>query len=209
VRIEAAFHVEKIAEKAGRDTLNYVQITEWQGKPVAVAADGFCLAVVPVVLDAGDVPGPVHWTIFDAARGEQADRAGELRFKLGEDRVTFDDGWTAPRDLNPTAKPYPNWQGLIPDRTGLDDAWPAFALNPRLLSLVQEALGAQTFVTLHRVGPDTAPILVADTFLDGSPEAPFGLLMPVHSAALPTETQWHKRREAVLARSERTAAGRG
>src|SRR3990172_967447 len=51
-----------------RPALQMVQIeATGDGKGVAVAADGFIMAVVPVTLEPDDILGPVHYSAFKRA----------------------------------------------------------------------------------------------------------------------------------------------
>lgn len=192
MRMDASYRIENLCDHddGGRSVLEYVNITTWQGNPVAVAADGYCLAIVPVEMEPNDLPGLVHWTVFEGARDE---RDRDIVLMLGADTIGMIDGWTAPRLMHSEPLVFPDVVKVIPDLTNMPEAWPAFAVNPQLMVKIAEAIGSR-FVVCHRGGPpnDIAPLL-APRFWDGVPEPPFGVCMPAKFGGIPDEEFWHER----------------
>lgn len=185
MRIEARYRIEQCAgdEDDGRPVLAYVNVTTWLDQPVAVAANGYMLAVVPVTLDEDDVPGLVHRSVFDAIAGELRDHdphwANPSSIGLGETTVTFEDGWTAPRHRRGDQSPlnFPNWQKIVTDLTAAEG--PALlALNPKLLVAIQQAVGSP-YVILRPGNTAQSPILVTAEPQEAEPQPPFAVVMPM------------------------------
>lgn len=202
MRIQTRFLIEFVAAQGGEDlhrkALEYVLITTWRDRSVAVAANGFCLAVVPVELDDGDVPGLVHRSVFDAIHEDDKDpdfgRWGTESFALGEHAVTFEDGWTAPRrlkgDIDEDLK-FPDFGRLFDLHIAHEGAG-APVFSPKLLRKLQRALGCP-FVVIQPGASDVSPVLVLAKGAedDGEVAPPVGFLMP---AMLPKDAPKPRRR---------------
>lgn len=185
MRMDARYQIEELCGPVGeRAALEYVNVTTYQGQTVAIAADGFGLAVVPVEMEDGDVPGLVHRSVFEAGRDSPHLSQDDIVLALGADTVTFSDGWTAPRRTHHAATlTFPDVAKVVPDMATATEARPVFGVNPRLMVRVTEAIGAQ-FVACHAAGTSSTPLVLSARPCTGQPEPPFGLVMPAHIAEL-------------------------
>jgi hypothetical protein len=194
MRIQLSYKIEKCcAPDDTRPVLAYVNITTFEGRPVAIAADGFMLAVVPVEMEDGDVPGLVYADLFAKARSATKRGLPSASMALGESEVRFADGWTAPRVAHPnyftseSASKFPDIAPIIrPFAEGpKPETSHSFGLNPRLLNAAWQAIGKPWAPCLHRVG-SLAPILITDGYEDAKPVPPFAVVMPMHIAGATT-----------------------
>jgi hypothetical protein len=183
VIINARYRIDKIAGSAERGILNHALITEWQDQPVAVAADGFVLAVVPVEMEEGDQPGLVHVSILDHIWPNLEDREFDwpygdwpISVELGPEQATFKDGWSAPRIVATGGLEYPKWQKVMYDlATDETVVSPGFSVHPSLLQRATDAIGAHT-VTIHRTIKSDEQIVLTSIEQDVV-EPPFAVLM--------------------------------
>jgi hypothetical protein len=163
-----------------RPILEYVNVTQFEGVDVAIAADGYMMAIVPVTLEKGDVPGLIHGDVMRYAR-KLSPR--QVQMKLEADTVLFGNGWRAPRFLfDPkiaTEMKFPDVGKIVDAARKSKPLSPHVALNPQLLHAVQKAIGAQyNGVILTRSEP-TGPLLVSTLDSKGPFVPPFGILMPM------------------------------
>lgn len=145
---------------------------------VAVAADGFVLAVVPVTLDDGDVPGLI--------RVESMQHAAKLdgRVLLGEDRLRFPkEDSDYPRGTSNYGQ-FPNWRQIAP-KIKTYPVTPPFAVNPAYIDRLWKALGRPHGLAFTAIkGKDgNSPLILEDLAAlpnaDGVPVPPFGIVMPI------------------------------
>jgi len=166
-------------------TLQHVSVERLdETSGLAIAADGWMLAVVPVELDEDDVPGLVHWTILAGARKHQG-AAGKrdpwLVLMLDDSTVSYPDGARMPR--TPCVREFPNWRGIL-EQVSTGEALAlqsALGLNPALLAALGCALGLPEGPLLLAPSTPSGPILVETERADdnGNPTPPYGLLMPM------------------------------
>lgn len=164
-----------------RPALDYVNVTRFNGMDVAIGADGYICAVVPVNMESDDEPGLIHSSIFKYAR-KYSVTDGRVAMSLGVYEITFANNWSAPRALSA------NYDTLkFPDITPIvarpqSDMLPVFGVNPDLLKRAATAIGHdphQQGLFIHRDGP-TAPLVLALEYQSGIPVPPFALVMPLH-----------------------------
>ena len=87
----------------------------WDG--VAIATNGYVLAAVPVVMDADDVDGLVHWSHIKKAFSVTKVRDGDPSVSLGNEYITLGDGSQWPR-FNGTVTDntvFPDFSTILPD----------------------------------------------------------------------------------------------
>ena len=97
-----------------RPTLKTVNITTYQDKPVAVAADGMIMAVVPIIMQDDDVPGLVPNSHFTAARKVITRVHQDLLLRLSVETTTDITGTIRKRSVEGH---YPNFWRVVPNVT--------------------------------------------------------------------------------------------
>jgi hypothetical protein len=192
VRIDPVFRIDLIADHAERDVLRHVLIDTWLDESVAVVADGFTMAVVPVEMDEADRPGLLHMSVIARAyelAGVGGDDSisypSEVRIRLGNSRAQLSDGSILPRHIGSTTRPFPDWRKVIPTCIADTDQSPVFGIQPQLLDLTAQAIGCR-FVALHRA--NSTQILLAPQQLDSKLEPPFAVMMLSHIAGMESPT---------------------
>jgi hypothetical protein len=156
--------------KYNRPSLCHVNITTWEKEPVAVASDGFILAVVPVFLDEGDVLGLVQANAFKIARKS---KIKPPRLFLREQHVEFPDGTTIPR-FTAEHLEYPNISVVFHDTK----PYPVLAMNTEYLRRLSKALGSDR---LYFYPERTTGVLVSPNQTDKL-IPPFGITTPIKTA---------------------------
>jgi hypothetical protein len=189
MRIEKKYRIERCSEQGEgyRPALSYVNVTTFNGVDVAIAANGFIAAVVPVQMDDSDVAGLVHWSAFRYARKLPLSSSGSVHMTLGPDTVEFSNGWSAPRTAHPNfgALKFPDINPLI--ARARSASAPCFGVDPDLLKRVAEAIGydpCTSALHIHRDSP-TGPLLLALKYEADVPTPPFALVMPLHLSDIP------------------------
>lgn len=192
MKILNQFQIEQTAGiGSGREVLEHVLIERlgsedpWLSDDcngVAVAADGFCMAVVPVLLDPEDTPGLLPATLFKGLRDAAGESLYEVNVILGENSLSYlspDGGVTIKYDA--CEKTFPVYREIISKHVsaGTDP----FFLQPRVLRKVAKAIGASGV----RLGLATmnTPILVRPYSGLGEGDKlvpPFGVLMPMSAS---------------------------
>lgn len=165
-----------------RPVLAYLNITKFNGVDVAVGADGFTLAVVPVEMEHEDDTGLVHSSIFKYARRRELVTNGRVEMAIGAYDVQFTNGWSAPRAMHTTFDElkFPDLATITARRQG--DLRPVFGVNPELLKRAATAIGYDPYSTalyVHR-DQEVGPLLLALEYQAGAPTPPFALVMPQH-----------------------------
>jgi hypothetical protein len=219
-------HKDIVRVAAGDDSrpsLTYINVVRADDIPsvavpdghngVMLATDGFSLAVVPVQLEPGDLPGlldPEHVTTAAKFSSKYIDGFDNgCRIGLGDDTVDLLDGSTRPRfkisgdgSLN-----YPDVGAVVPKmRPGVESAIIPLAyssLNAFYLVNVVKALGLgftkrageDCHIRISQAGNYAAPYIVetAAAKITTLLQAPFGLLMPVVNTA--KSNYYHDRSE--------------
>lgn len=176
--IDYRYQPQLLCPKPGsnRKVLEHVLIEQTApGEGLAIACDSVALAVVPVILEDGDVPGLVEGRILSLARKALARGGNQYRAVLGAESITLADGSIHPRTMDCQ---YPDWRRIIPSLTPADlMVSPYIAVNPALLATIGKALGIDALVLTYH--SDTTPILIQTRARNGSsPQAPYGVLMP-------------------------------
>lgn len=194
--IEPRYQIWKIARRdkwsENRPILTHVLIERIGDSEngLAIASDGFCMAIAPVTLAADDVPGVVRGDLFAlAARAKSW-------LGLRAEAVLFEDGTLYPRTW--TIKPgqaYPDWRRAAKKAECKPALNPTFALDPVLFGRLREALGIKVgkdgaMGARFTIAAPNAPILI-EAMGDGRKEGvltpPYGYLMPMHTPVLPPE----------------------
>lgn len=187
MQIDKGFEIElAAAQDDTRPVLNHVQITRYKGQPVAVAGDGFILAVVPIELDDEDVTGLVSVSAFRKAR-----RAPKPNGKITMTLTSTEWVVLTDRSLVTRRNPYSNARVSFPDYVrAVNEAFDKYkiaeaekkgtaqiAFNPKNMRLMQKVLNIDC-VQLSMTASDAA-IFVTDKFLGDKLEPPFGVVMPM------------------------------
>lgn len=159
---------------------------------VAVATDGFVLAVVPVQLDEEDVPGMVLGeTVKQAWRESKKYKAiyDGTFMRLNEHDVGLPIEIQMPRRMQDYGT-YPDFTSIVPKEiptVNPDKLRSTIALDAALLLRLGKALGIppaankESLIKIHFNGSKASPYWVEPSTKSGSDiTAPFGLLMPIH-----------------------------
>ncbi len=189
--IESRFKIDRCCATDGlRQILEYVNVMQFEGVDVAVAANGYMMAIVPVTMEPGDLPGLVHGDLFRYARKHDY---GEVGLTLDAEFVRFGNGWRAPRfNGDPPAKPFPDIGKVIDLARKSEPAAPNVALNPSLLKTLCKAIGAEhSGVVITQSHPE-GPLLISDIQSDAPYIPPFGILMPMMTAPWASKKAWHQ-----------------
>lgn len=164
---------------------------------IALAANGYILAIVPVRLDPEDVTGLVNWNSFREAIKASAKvkwQRDDLQIVLKEDALdVFGYGFPRFESTNDKLLTFPNYSQLIRRPSDTYDA-PNLGINPALLGKLAVAIGAPGGVCCNLISP-TSPIMVkpVDSQYHENPwQPPYGVIMPMFA------TQ-PKRQEATVA----------
>lgn len=168
--IRTAYKIEKAAlssknpHASKHPHLTAVYVGEFRGRTVAMAADGFSLAVVPVTLQDGDVLGYVQPESFIHARKaplSQRNTRGAF-IALGESVLTFTDGSTLPRRV--CATEWPDLERVVPDLTEEPSCLPGpLCLDTKQIARLTEAIGAGDCFTVRRTSV-SGPLLITAGF---------------------------------------------
>lgn len=153
---------------------------------IAIAANGLMIAVVPVELENGDVPGLVRADVLQAAF--KGCRGLDIQIELGNDTVSFCTKlttMTCPRFTDtfkehPETYTFPNWRNVIP--TERDMATGPLLLSWKQLQQVCDAIGI-LIPKITRTYPGTktrceGPLILQSPKSNGKLEPPYGLVMP-------------------------------
>lgn len=188
MKINAGYEIDVVATDDNREIFEYINITTWQGEPVAIATDGLSLVVVPVEMEPGDVPGLLHYSHLAAARAaydpEDIWPGEKLTIGLGADTVTFESGSQAPRCNAQEPLKFPDINAVVPRHAVADGTPPVFGIQPLLLSNVAQALGKR-LVGIHR-GSCHDRVVVSNLTQGDDLKPPFGILMLAVAEGLPT-----------------------
>lgn len=190
MRIAKSYRLDAVVPvDSGRPVLEHVSIETFGEHTVAVAADGFCLVVVPVGMEEGDIPGLVDGVLFGQARRANKripDPLGMCSLQLEAEHVTLADGSRWPRlQRGWEASPFPVWQKLLDT---IREPVPAserpgevLALNLRILNRLDKGFGHPQGLTVYRRNETKGPFLVAPFGDDlAALRPPFGLFMPLY-----------------------------
>lgn len=208
--IHRSFVIEVAVPKDDlRPVLNYINVTRWRDQDVAVACDGFMLAMVPVVMEEGDQYGLIpaealtmsrklSWSslsqgLHDTARNyeisiskvtEGVHAGGAARLTLGE-AITLSNGWAVPWPDMKDMDKYPDFSKVV---DAIDPTKPTayetvLSFNPHLMVKLYKALGIKRAGVVGITGKGAA--LVVRARHDDRLVPPFGLLMPIHNTSVP------------------------
>jgi hypothetical protein len=180
---------------------------------LAIAADGFMLAVQVVRLEADDVPGLVHCSRFEQAikrtpRATRKNWNGDIRMELGAEAVTYMDRATE-RRVTQDALQFPNYGRVVPSHTGADAPRARILnFNPKLYAILCAALGEEGKVVLMPGKDEFSPLLLETRLPDehGRPVAPYGVLMPMHTAMTKDLLAWEGNHAAPKMRPQAVAS---
>lgn len=170
---------------------------------VAVATNGFALAIVPVTIERESDIG-----MFDARILQQAHRLSRaktipifLRFDKrvnSTELVQLTNGHLIPRyrDSSEPAS-YPDYSSIVPliRPKGGEAPFGAMSYDPKYFTGLVDAIGGKQATGVRAVfseGSMTAPLmleLLAGKKLEGHFKPPMGLLMPIHD---PLAIEWYK-----------------
>jgi hypothetical protein len=186
MHFDPSYRIDLIAEDTSRAVLQHVLITTWHDEPVAVAADGYTMAVVPVELDPSDVRGLLHVSVLSRAfelagigQDDSLSYPSEVRIRLGHMRAQLSDGSIMPRIMGTAVTQFPDWQKVIPQSIAAPDLEPVFGIQPALLAKTADALGHR-MVGIHRA--NSTQIVIAPNSV-GSLDLlvpPFAVMMLAH-----------------------------
>lgn len=179
MKLDPRYKVETIAANSDRPTLQHVLFTNWQDKPVAVATDGYVLAVVPVEMNDDDVPGLVDYEILRAAR-KATSVNGYISFALCDEIVKFDSGWTAPRTNGLENLKFPDWERLTEKVFDNPIGRISLVIQPKLLHRVAKVLGSKMVCVSHTGNENMVLVTLREP--KGKLEPPFALHMLAHIA---------------------------
>jgi len=149
------------------------------GRPgFVVASNGRILAVVPCILEKGDVIGMVRGDLLVLARRFRKKRNDvELRIRLGRRRVKFgsSDAIFPRLDIKLDSR-YPNTNGVVPDAQleQRREAITHIGLSPKLLISLLTAMGLPEQARFQFDG-NSSPVVVRD----GEKRNLMGLIMPM------------------------------
>lgn len=194
------------ASKNYRPALNHVNIEDAGGEVDshgnrpgrAIGMNGFIIAVVPVVLQANDVPGMVQRQAWDwmvrtdgikkydplsdkHLRGLDIDKYYQMT--LSESVVMLGNGVSIPRTLTGMVEAkFPEWVGLFDLAKSNGYELPKFGMpmtfDYGLLTKLSGAMGdPHVLITQLYV---SQPCLVESVHAGGYPNPPYGLMMPMH-----------------------------
>jgi len=189
MKLSKKYKIEEAASKdSSRPSINHIEITTHNDKPVAVATDGRMLAIVPVEMAEDDKPGMITVEALKRSRKFQKRVASRRSFryrrnepdqiipediKLSETDVVFPDRASLPRPAIGETRPYPDWTKVVPD--GKEHTTFKIGLNPSLLYKLAKAMGAgDGGVSILCKSPDEPMIVRAER----DPDA-LGILMPM------------------------------
>lgn len=175
-KIEQCVSTDKTRYKLSQP---YLDIQD--GEAHVVATNGYCMAVVPVEVEPGDVSGHVPVESLKTARKVW----GKLTLNtlaVGESSVSAGDyTWKKP-DIGT----FPNWRLLIPSPEKDKTETLRLGINPEFLQRVAEAIGADGHVVLEipveshgRYKGQVLNAIVVRPSDKGAVKGAFGLVMPV------------------------------
>jgi polyhydroxyalkanoate synthesis regulator protein/polyhydroxyalkanoate synthesis regulator phasin len=157
---------------------------------LAIAADGFIMAVVPVELYPDDVVGLVPGHVLKDA-STKAVRTLGMQVIMREhefEYVTRDGNIKVPRQ---DVGEFPNYKMIIPDRpTQLRKTLCAFSLDLDNFARACKAIGCDAKEAPHHFtapGGRSSAFLLETTYSDGKPQAPYAVIMPRHIKNMPPE----------------------
>jgi len=166
MKIGNKYKLDKIASNDHvRPAMNHIFI---DGN-TAVATNGSALAIVPVVIEEGDIGGMLSKDSFIAAR--KLAKNNDLQIKLNEAEKLID-GTQRPRlELS-----YPDYKAIIPNYS--DEETRKIQFNAKYLFELSQALGSD-LITLEIPLSSKKAMLVYNLSLTNEKQV-FGLIMPVY-----------------------------
>jgi len=177
--LDESYLIWKCANESGaRPLLGHVLIKRTNvDSGMAVASDGFILAVVPVTLDESDRVGLVSAKYLR----ESLKAAKGTPISLNDTNVGNSKG-LFPRyewDIDGNSE-YPEYQNIIP-KPPMGSTVNVLGINLKLLTRVTQAIGSPKPIILTLCGGNVSLLLVEHHLREnGVPVPPFGLVMPMH-----------------------------
>jgi hypothetical protein len=185
MNIEVEYQIEEACTKDDdRPALAHV----WVERPaadkptegLAVACDGFIMAVVPVTLEAEDVPGFVPTAALKQAR-KLAKRSADVQIALTEQGCRVESvsaSYVYPRNVDGV---FPNWRRVVPTVPAEGGDIPRVALDTKLMLRLSKALGCDTLKLYFDGSPLKAVVAKPhSTSLTARRDDLFGVIMPVY-----------------------------
>jgi hypothetical protein len=178
----------QIEEACTKDDLSPALTHVWVERPdadkptegLAVACDGRILAVVPVALDAEDVPGFVPVAALKQAR-RLAKRSADVQIALTDEWCRVESvsaSYVYPRNVDGV---FPNWRRVVPKVPDEGGDIPHVALDTKYLLRLSKALGCDTLRLYFDGSPLKAVVAKPhSTSLTARRVDLFGVIMPVY-----------------------------
>ncbi len=157
-----------------------------QYEGIAVAADGYVLAAVPVQLDPEEAPCLVPIKAFEEA--SIVDGCRWIGLGRAEHQTVRTDKATFPKC--PPDVTIPDWRSLVPHQRG---AMTSFGLNDLLLAKVARALGIKGTGLRLTMGARPGDPLVVQPLRspwEVPPRPPFGLVMTMYAPDMLQRAGW-------------------
>jgi hypothetical protein len=177
----------QVEEACKKDDLRPALAHVWVERPdakkptegLAVACDGFILAVVPVSLEADDVVGFVPPAALKAARKQAARHSPDAQIALTDQGCRVEStsaSYVYPRNVDGV---FPEWRRVVPKVPDEGGDIPHVALETKLLLRLAKALGCDT-LKLYFDGSPVKPVLVrpSNTWRTPRQDDLVGVVMP-------------------------------
>lgn len=180
MKIHKACKVEAIAsDDARRYAICEAHLTVKDGAGTLVSTNGAAMAIIPVLLDEGDVSGYVSENALKLARKQ--DKQSDFATVYLNSVAKLSDGSTMPREGTAKDATFPKWEQGVPKDESLHVQTIAF--DAKLLWELAQAMGTQGVIL--RVKDGVSAILVSPTATShqgwGKPacDSAKGVLMPI------------------------------
>lgn len=137
MRYKAKYKPELICSKdSTRYVLNNAEVLMLNDQPKMVATDGRRLVVIPVEADESE-RGPIPPQALKFARQARVSKKTDTVVMGLNGSISFENGWTMPRENKEDRTPYPNIQNVIPEHSPTV----RIGINAKQLHELAQALG--------------------------------------------------------------------
>lgn len=165
--------IEAAASDDARSSIKnpYLDISD-KSNPVIVSTDGRIMAILPVIVDEGDVSGYVTSDSLSMAR--KITRTNEVSIHCNGE-LKIENGPSFPRPEGS----YPNWRLVLPpkEESGVKHR---VKINSKLLSTLASAMGCECVELVFRDNESAIEVIPVGTKTNlASCEKAVGLLMPL------------------------------
>lgn len=160
------------------------EAARWGCNGVAVAANGYLLAVVPVELEPEEGTCLIHRRFWPSLMRSCLSLDGRVEIPLRTPKERFvstPDGWACRKGLLDTLR-FPKWRSIVPPIPAEAPGLATLGINANLLTIAQRAIGSPCGVQLRFCRDNHGPVVVGglgELSAKASGVPPFGIVMPM------------------------------